>query len=328
MELDYKKIIDKTIFLSGGTGFFGKNLLKYISDCGKNEEYKGKLFILSRNPDKFIKDYPELVNLSGLNFIQGDVRNFDYTSLPDVDFVIHAAAETDNSIVISKPDMIYSVIVDGTKQILKMCVEKKVSRLLYVSSGAVYGNRPLESLNISEGCSCKPSSIYGQGKLEAEKMCLASSIDTVIARCFSCVGPYLALDKHFAVGNFINDILHDQDIKIKGDGKSCRSYIYSSDLIEWLFALLLRGEDKEIYNVGSDEKVSIYELAETVLRAADTEKKIIIASQNTHSGTVPNSYIPDISKCLKLGLKIKKSLEESIKRTIDFNKNTNKKVLL
>ena len=315
MEPFCKKIDTKRIFLSGGTGFFGKSILDYLS---QDNAWNGILYILSRNPDKFCKENQKLINLPGLNFVQGDIRNFDYSSLPNFDYVIHSATEADSKFIADKPDEMYSVIVDGTKHILKMCEAKKVSRLLYVSSGAVYGVQPPDLLNIPENYPCNPTNAYGKGKLDAENMCLASNIDTVIARCFAFVGPYLPLDKHFAIGNFINNILNDADINIQGDGTPYRSYMYVSDLVEWLLTILLKAKSNEAYNVGSDKAVSIAELAKQVSAFSLSKKQNINIAKEKTDGALASRYVPSTDKAQKeLGLKCKISLKESIEKTIN-----------
>ena len=314
----FEKLRNKKIFLSGGTGFFGKSILDYLNQV---EEWRGSLYILSRNPDKFCKNNPELTNLPRLNFVQGDIRDFDYSTLPDFDYVVHAATEANSKLNAEKPDEMYSVIVDGTKHILKMCARKKVRRLLYVSSGAVYGVQPPDMPNIAEDYPCRPVNPYGKGKLDAEKICLANAANTVIARCFAFVGPYLPLDKHFAIGNFINNILHNEDISIQGDGTPYRSYMYADDLVEWLFTLLLEGKSNEAYNVGSDEAVSIAGLAEEVAEFSRSKRQNINIAKKKTDGTLAPRYVPSIDKVRKeLGLNCKVSLEKAIMKTINYHK--------
>jgi nucleoside-diphosphate-sugar epimerase len=103
----------------------------------------------------------------------------------------------------------YSVIVDGTKRVLEFSRQAGVQRILYVSSGAVYGFQPRELSHIPETFQCNPVTVYGKGKMKAEQMCLDSGIETVIARCFAFVGPWLPLDSHFAIGNFIGNCLRN-----------------------------------------------------------------------------------------------------------------------
>ncbi len=306
----------KRIFLTGGTGFFGKSILDHFRRC---PDWNSELYILSRNPAAFKRNYPELAFLPGLQFMIGDVRDFDYSRLPEFDYVIHAATEADSKFTAERPDEMYSVIVDGTKRILEMCADKKVKRLLFVSSGAVYGIQPPELPNIPENYPCAPENAYGKGKLDAENLCLTSDVETVIARCFAFIGNYFPLARHFAIGNFIKNILNGADIQILGDGTPFRSYLHSTDLVEWLLALLVKGKSSEAYNVGSDNAVSIAALAELVRRFSDHDIKINIAG-TPDPNVQPPRYVPDISKAAGLGLKMTIPLEESIARTIAYHR--------
>ena len=111
---------------------------------------------------------------------------------------------------------------------------------------------------------------YGKGKLESERLCIESGIDTVIARCFAFVGPFLPLDIHYAIGNFIRDALEGKDITVTGDGRPYRSYLYAADLMVWLWTILLEGVPGTAYNVGSENAVSIAELAKVISKCVST----------------------------------------------------------
>ena len=154
----------------------------------------------------------------------------------------------------------------------------------------------------------RPRSAYGEGKRLAELLCAIYAkqygFDANIARCFAFVGPYLPLDAHFAVGNFIRDALAGGPIRIDGDGTPLRSYLYAADLAIWLWTILSRGRSGRAYNVGSEEAISIHELANAVtgeLRDVPVE----IARKSVH-GVSLECYIPaSIRASSELGLELR-----------------------
>jgi nucleoside-diphosphate-sugar epimerase len=145
-----------------------------------------------------------------------------------------------------------------------------------------------------------------------------------IARCFAFVGPYLPLDAHFAIGNFIGDAIGGGPIAVRGDGTAVRSYLYAADLVEWLVTILLRGRSGQAYNVGSEEGVSIIELARRVAAVAGESSSngplaVEVAGAPT-AGAAPDHYLPDCGRAREeLGLRETTPLEEAIRRTIRFH---------
>lgn len=296
---------NKRIFITGGTGFFGKSLIRHCRDLKEND-----IVILSPEPEKRIKDFPSLGTDKRIEFLRGDVRNFEFPD-GDFDYIFHGAT-TSSKII--PDDELLSVVIDGTKHVLEFALRNThLSNLLYVSSGAVYGNK--YNVPMKEDFSCEPVNVYGRSKLEAERLCLDSGVPCSIARCFAFVGEYLPLNAHFAIGNFIRDCRNDQSIVIKGDGTPIRTYLYSGDLAHWLWTILLHGEPGRAYNVGSDREISIGELAETVRKVAGTSNEIQILLPP--SGAPPQRYAPDISRVRReLGLEAETSLEEAIRLTL------------
>ena len=133
------------------------------------------------------------------------------------------------------------------------------------------------------------------------------------------------MDSHFAIGNFIGDTLNKKDVIISGDGTPLRSYMYSSDLCIWLWTILFKGQNNLPYNVGSDKSVSILELAKIISKCNNLKKqKIIVKLPASDSSGL--KYVPKIDRAINdLGLRIYNGLEESILKTIEFNKKFNAK---
>jgi dTDP-glucose 4,6-dehydratase len=215
-------------------------------------------------------------------------------------------------------------IVAGTRRALDFAAGSGVRRFLLTSSGAVYGGQPTSMTHVPETYRGAPEtadarSVYGEGKRVAELLCgLASrqhGFDSLVARCFAFVGPHLALDAHFAIGNFIGDCLAGRPIEIRGDGTPHRSYLYAADLAVWLWTILTRGEGARVYNVGAERSLSIAELARVVTGALGSSSPVRVLGP-PRPGAVPDRYVPDTSRARKeLGLEEWIGVEEGIRRT-------------
>ncbi len=295
----------RRLFITGGTGFFGKSMLDYRLRHPEWSWAKAEWVVLSRSPEQFKSANAALANQPGISFVAGDVRDFAFPG-GYFDAIIHAAT---SAVTTMSDDEMTSVILDGTKHIAEFAMTTGCPKVLFTSSGAVYGPRTAPA---NEEDDCRPFTAYGKGKLEAEKILIESGLEAKIARCFAFVGPHLNRGIHFAIGNFIQNCLDGNPIVINGDGTPLRSYLYADDLVEWLFAILERGESGRPYNVGSDHAVSIRELAETV-RDAMGSKSGIVVKGTPKVGEEPSVYVPSIERTRsELGLEVKVSLEDAI----------------
>lgn len=310
------------LLLTGGTGFFGKALLLYQLSL---EGYStSQITVLSRNPAQFLITYPEFSGHKTLTFLTGDIQQRD--SLPwghSFTHVLHAATDSTMGPSLT-PLQRYDQIVDGTRNILDLAVATGARRFLLTSSGAIYGPQPADLAAIPEDWPGSPplaeaSTAYGQAKRAAEHLCALvgeqHGLETVVARCFAFVGPDLPLNVHFAIGNFIRDALTADAITVSGDGTPLRTYLDQSDLAHWLLTLLEYGRPGQAYNVGSDEVISIADLAHLVRDILAPDKPVHILGQ-PDPGAARNRYVPDISKAhQQLGLSVSVPLAEAIRRT-------------
>ena len=312
------------ILLTGGTGFFGRSLLRHFLE--HRNQPNMRITVLSRDPEKFKISFPELVNSTSIDFLKGDIM--DRNSLPwDLSFthILHAATDSTSGPLLRPIDR-FAQIAKGTSNILDLAISTGVKKFLLTSSGGIYGFQPDHLEAIPEDWLCAPPlddiySAYSQGKRVAEHLCALYrheyELQIVIARCFSFVGPDLPLNVHFAIGNFIRDALFSEVINVKGDGTPLRSYLDQRDLSRWLWFLLFNARDGEVFNVGSDFAISIGDLANTIKNLLAPHKSVAIAqSANCDLLASRSRYIPDISKIARVhGLMPSFSLEESIKFT-------------
>lgn len=302
------------IFVTGGTGFVGRSLLdKFQGIYGTGAEFN--VSVLSRNPDAFLRSYPQYQNSEWLTLLRGDLESLSLEVSGYTD-VIHAAADTH---LIGNGARWIRQIVNGTEAVLEFAARNGAERFLLTSSGAVYGQQPADMSHLSELSASAPSttslkSTYGQAKRVAEQLCTVfcheHGLDTVIARCFAFVGKHIPLDGPYAIGNFIRDALSGGDIRVKGDGTAIRSYLSGNDMADWLLTLLVRGQAGEAYNVGSDIPVSMAALADLVRQLIRPTANVVV--EGTPDGNPPASYVPSIEKAKTLDLSVWSSLEESI----------------
>ncbi len=315
----------KTMLITGATGFFGKWLLIALSELNRVDAAGIQVIAVSRTPEKFLAQYPAFRALEGVRFLAADVSAFS-EALPQIDLAIHAA--TDAALPLDQqltPRQALEVNVKGTQAMLAAFRQARVKRLLITSSGAVYGKQPSALTHVPESYAGAPdpmleSSAYGEGKRVAELMGVIAAkehgFEFISARCFAFMGMFLGLDVHFAAGNFIRDVLRGGPIVVGGDGTPQRSYLYAGDLVVWLLTMLVRGVNGRAYNVGSDDGVSIAQLASRIAQVDGRGVKVEVKTPVDALKPVAR-YVPNVDRARsELGLEVFTPLDEQIARVL------------
>jgi nucleoside-diphosphate-sugar epimerase len=327
----WQQLAGQRLFITGGTGFVGKWLLGTLIHANEVLDLGCQITVLSRNPKAFLRDWPLIGGQ--ITWLAGDVCNFDIGS-EQYDFIIHAA--TDVARQIPCEELFFSIL-EGTRRIVELARRGHASRLLLLSSGAVYGQLPAGMEQVPESyCGAPnplhPQSAYGEGKRVAEwlvaQAAASGDMDCKIARLFSAVGPHFPLDQHFAIGNFIRDAMANTMITINGDGSPVRSYLYAADMAGWLLSILLEEATlSSVYNVGSDQIVSILGLARLVSHVIGSTQPIELKNARHGLGQSPiramaaNHYVPDCSAISRdLILPQPLDLGEAVRRTADWHR--------
>ena len=317
-----------SIFITGATGFFGRWLLELLAFANDAQNLQLTVHALSRDPRAFALRAPELAAHPMLRWVAGDVKDLRALPFSSLTHVFHLAAETDARLYAEDPVAETMTIVDGTRHVARLARVCGAARVLYASSGAVYGPQPTNVLHVSEDerlapepTSRSPGEAYGQAKRFAESVfCLeaartGSPFSVSIARGFAFSGAHLPIDRHFAIGNFVRDAHARKPVIVGGDGTPLRSYLDASDLARWLVAMLVRGAPHRAYNVGSEEAVSIVDLAREAAAFTGSAVEVMGRPTGAMGEAPPSRYLPSTKRAeSELGLGPTVSRHESLAR--------------
>jgi nucleoside-diphosphate-sugar epimerase len=323
---DWSPLRAARIFMTGGTGFIGRWMLETLRDADIRLGLGIEVTVLSRNPAAFGQKAPHLANHKAFRFVAGEIDDLK-ASGERYTHVIHAATDASADLNENNPRAMFDTVVSGTRRALDLAVDSGARRFFFLSSGAVYGSQPWEIDRVGEDWRggpdpLDPRAAYAEGKRAAEMLCAIYAkqfgLEIVDARIFALLGPLLSLDIHFAAGNFIRDALNGRKITVDGAGLAERSYLYAADLTVWLWKILLRADSGSVYNVGSEDAVSIAGLAAKVSTVLGGEGFEILSKPD--AGWNPGRYVPSTEKIRReLGVKATIDLDEAIRRTAYWN---------
>lgn len=327
----WEELRGQRIFITGGTGFFGCWLLESFAWANEKLNLNASVLVLSRNPEAFEKKVPHLYYNPVIQFLKGNIQGFKFPKR-QFSHLIHCAVYQKPADEKQSNLSLVNEMLTGTRRVLDFCVQANIKKILLVSSGAVYGSAPYDLEKISEDFpnAIDPtvsSSAYHHIKRIMESLSVLyaedNDFEVKIARCFSFIGPYLQLNRHFAVGDFFRDALSDKCIIVKGDGKSVRSYLYMADLSIWLWTILFKGATCRPYNVGSELPVTIQEIAEAIANESEPPLPVSILKNNIR-GVAQDYYVPDTARVRsELGLQQNIFLPLAIKKTMQWYRGKN-----
>jgi nucleoside-diphosphate-sugar epimerase len=311
----------KTLLVIGGTGFFGKSILDAFGRGLLTPWNVTHVIAMSRHADALLKTAPQLVN-KRVTLLSADISTTD--NLPYADYVIHAAASTDVRDYTAQPEQARLNIQAGTYHYCELAKKFHAkSKIVYVSSGAVYGVQPqdvdkLDEYSVPQDLQNMDAGKqdYAAAKRDAELAIIQlgkDGLNVSIARCFALVGCWLPRGQHFAIGNFIDDVLNHRPITVKAQYKVYRSYMYADDLVEWLMTIVDHASPEcPVYNVGSDQAILVGELASELSKKYSVRAEVPLITD-----AKIDRYIPSIAKAKsKLGLHLKYDLMTSVRETM------------
>jgi dTDP-glucose 4,6-dehydratase len=318
---------DQTILITGGTGFMGKWLTEMIAYINDLEGFNVKLYLLSRDVQRFKNEVPHLVEKAFVHLIEQDVKNVH--DLPqDINYIIHAAGSPDNRDHVSQPIRTVETFFKGTQAVLDAASRlPDLKKIVHISSHQVYGINDTGIL-MNEKFAGKVelngiNSIYGESKRISETLCSIYrnqfKLPIVICRPFAFIGPYQDLEKPWAINNFIRDGILGGPIRIIGNGLTIRSYLYASDMAYWIIKTLIKGNPGESFNIGSNLAISLNELANLVKNSFNNNVEIVSKSSKESYQNL-SKLVPDTTNIInKIEVEENYTINDAINKTIVWN---------
>ena len=305
----------KRILVTGGSGFIGSAIVKYLVDKGE------EVVVFDNNSRGKVKRLNRVIKK--IKFIKGDIRNMKklYKISTPIDTVIHLAYVNGTEYFYKKPFEILDIAVNGLINILEFCRKKKVRNFFLASSSEVYQNpsriptKENETLKIPN--IYNPRYSYGGGKIISELYGLYFA--KKFFKKFIIFRPHNVYGKDMGnehvIPQFIKrfEKLKSKKFLINGTGNEIRSFIHIDDFIYGFDKIFRKGKNQEIYNIGTSEKIKISALAKLIAKILN--KKIKIKKSKILKGS-PTKRCPDIKKIKKLGFKHNIRLKDGIKKIL------------
>jgi UDP-glucose 4-epimerase len=302
------------VLITGGAGFIGSHLTDALVDAGHDVKIIDDLSVgRLANVNKKVKTHH-------ISFVKGDLRDCGIlrNSVQDIDAVVHLAAMTSIPLSFADPELTFATNVGITSNLLDASLKANVSRFVFASSCAVYGEPSY--LPIDEHHPTSPISPYAVSKLAAEQVCQdclkENGLDVVVLRLFNVYGPRQSRMVYSGVvSQFVYRARRGLPLIIHGDGTQTRDFVHVSDVVSLVLRALVNDKTKgEVFNVGSGQQTSVNNLAKIVLSASDSNSHVAYERQRV--GDLRDSFA-DISKAgMLLDYKPMVSLEKGLQRLV------------
>ena len=330
-NLPWEKLAVKSLLLTGATGLIGTLLIDVLMKKNRDENLNVKIFAAGRNEKVANERFSDYFGDKNFSFVKLDV-NEPIKDDFKVDFIIHAASNSQNKLFASDPVNTIMANILGSYNLLEFGVKSKVERFVFVSSGDSYG-KPLNEDDIFDENYCgyiNPNTLragYPEAKRAGEALCQAYiskyNLDVVIARPCRIYGPTMRLDDSKAMSEFIMNGVRGEDIVLKSQGLPRFSYCYGADCVSGILYCLLKGQCGEAYNVSdSSEILSLREIAEYVSSLAGKKVIFELPSELQAKGFLKVlKVVLSNDKLRALGWTPKDDTRSGVKKTVEILKS-------
>ena len=267
--------------ITGGAGFIGSNFIKYMLNKYPNDMFVCLDLLTYAST---LDSLEEVLNNPNFKFIQGDICDEELVDkLFDVerfDYVINFAAEShvDRSFIYK--ELFYKTNVTGVKILLDACAKYNVKRFHQVSTDEVYGQLPLNNLELkfTEESPLLPTSPYSKSKAMADMLVLnyfySDNLDVTISRSTNNYGSYQHPEK--LIPKTVKMALNKENITVYGDGLNVRDWMYVLDHCTAIDAILHKSKSGEVYNIGTNNEYSNIEIVNMILKGLNVKDYNVI----------------------------------------------------
>jgi len=313
------------VLITGGAGFIGSHLADHL--LGKGD----KVVVVDDFSTGKKENLKNAMQDANFKVVEGDIKDRELMErlVKDCDIIYHMAAAVGVRLVVDKPLDSLKTNVEGTEIVLELASEYD-KMIIVASSSEVYGRNYDVPLKETDDRVLGNTHItrwnYSCAKALDEFFALAyhkeKNLRVCVVRFFNVVGPRQSSRYGMVIPTFVNQALNNKPITVYGDGKQTRTFCYIKDIVEILSEL---GKNQkaigQVFNLGSSEEISIFELAEKIKSLTNSESEIVLVPyEDVFDGNFEDTRkrAPDISKLKSLtGLGPKIGLDDALKRIID-----------
>lgn len=319
---DLSALKNSTVLITGATGLIGACLTDTLIEANHTQGLNMHIIGLSRSPERYADRF------DGAELIAGDIADPD-AQLPKADYIIHAASNAHPVAFSGDPVGTMLGNIMGTHRLLTHLKDCGGKRLLFVSTGEIYGENP----DIPEGFfedsfgkidSMNPRSCYPESKRAAETLCASHirqhGVDAVVARLCYVYGPTITAANSRADAQFLRKALAGEDIVLKSTGSQQRSYCYVADAVSAMLTILLKGECGRAYNVANRESThTIREYAETLADLAGVKVVFDLPPEAERQGySTVSRAVQNPSLLEHLGWRAQFALVQGLSHTLEI----------
>lgn len=324
-----EKLQNKKILITGSTGMVCSAVVDVLSYLNHTQNTNIHLMLAGRSKDKIKNRFKEILCDNEYEYINYDATIFKKFEII-ADLIIHGASNANPAIYSKQPVETLLGNIIGLNSMLELARYNKGSRLLFISSSEVYGNRvddrnkAFKEEEYGYVDNLNPRACYPNGKRSAETLCACYEqeydVDSVIVRLGHIYGPTITHADTRASASFTRDVSEGKNIVMKSSGAQLRSYCYVLDCVSAILTVLLNGERGNAYNISNKNSIaSIREMAEVLAKEGNVEvvyENPTDAEKKSYN-LMDNSAL-DAHKLELLGWKAVFDLNEGVKRTLLF----------